>query len=199
MGFMDKLKELTQPYDDENDFFEGADPSFRPQPKSKPEQTAKQAAKSAPSTAQMFFENSFADETPVPAEDPTKKPAAPEGGGGIFGNLGFIKSGRTRTTPRERTVNFGGKDTSVLLFSPKSFDEAGELVGYMNQNLTVVMTLEGVQGDMARRLLDFLSGIAFALGGKITPVSAKTYFITPQNVDILGTQNDQPESDSHYF
>ena len=69
----------------------------------------------------------------------------------------------------------------------------------MNQNLTVVMTLEGVQGDMARRLLDFLSGIAFALGGKITPVSAKTYFITPQNVDILGTQNDQPESDSHYF
>ena len=71
-------------------------------------------------------------------------------------------------------MNFGGKDTSVILFSPKSFDEAGELVNYLNQNLTVVMTLEGVQGDMARRLLDFLSGIAFALQGKITPVSAKT-------------------------
>ncbi len=52
-------------------------------------------------------------------------------------------------------MNFGGKDTSVILFSPKSFDEAGELVNYLNQNLTVVMTLEGVQGDMARRLLDF--------------------------------------------
>ena len=52
---------------------------------------------------------------------------------------------------------------------------------------------------MARRLLDFLSGIAFALQGKITPVSAKTYFITPPNVDILGTQNDQSESAGHYF
>ena len=61
------------------------------------------------------------------------------------------------------------------------------------------MTLEGVQGDMARRLLDFLSGIAFALQGKITPVSAKTYFITPQNVDILGAQHDQNESTGNYF
>ena len=87
----------------------------------------------------------------------------------------------------------------MILFSPKSFDEAGELVNYMHRNLTVVMTLEGVQTDMARRLLDFLSGIAFALQGKITPVSAKTYFITPQNVDILGTQEQQPENAGHYF
>ena len=96
-------------------------------------------------------------------------------------------------------MNFGGKDTQVLLFSPKSFDEAGELVNYMHRNMTVVMTLEGVPTDMARRLLDFLSGIAFALQGKITPVSAKTYFITPQNVDILGTEAQQPESAGHYF
>ena len=180
MGFMDKLKELTQPYDDDEDFFEGADPSFKPQPKAKPEAPA---SKPAVSQAQKFFESSFADDTPLPAEDPTQKPAAqeaPAGGGGIFGNL-------------------GGKDTSVILFSPKSFDEAGELVNYLNQNLTVVMTLEGVQGDMARRLLDFLSGIAFALQGKITPVSAKTYFITPSNVDILGAQHDQSDSAGHYF
>ena len=47
--------------------------------------------------------------------------------------------------------------------------------------------------------VSFLSGIAFALGGKITPVSAKTYFITPQNVDVLGAQAEQPESSGHYF
>jgi cell division inhibitor SepF len=71
----------------------------------------------------------------------------------------------------------------------------------MLKNHTVVMTLEAVPTDMARRLLDFLSGIAFALQGKITPVSAKTYFITPQNVDILGVneQQSQPETSSHYF
>lgn len=179
MGFMDKLKELTQPYDDDEDFFEGADPSFKPQPKAKPEAPA---SKPAVSQAQKFFESSFADDTPLPAEDPTQKPAAqeaPAGGGGIFGNLGIKKAARPRTAPRERTVNFGGKDTSVILFSPKSFDEAGELVNYLNQNLTVVMTLEGVQGDMARRLLDFLSGHCLCPARQDYPGFGKDLFYHP--------------------
>ena len=151
MGFMDGLKKLTQPYDDDEDFFEGADQSLRPQPK--PEQ------KAAVSAAQMAFENAFADQggTPVPAEEAQpKKPA--ESSGGIFG--GFKKAAQSASRPkRERTVNFGGKDTSVLLFSPKTFDEAGELVSYLQQDMTCVMTLETVPAETARRLLDFLSGI----------------------------------------
>ena len=192
MGFMDGLKKLTQPYDDDEDFFEGADPNFRPQPKADP--------KPAVSAAQMAFESSFADTAgPAPEEDPrTQRPAQQEGGG-IFGNLGLKKGGGKPRAGRSGTVNVGGRDTSVLLFSPKSFDEAGELVGYLQQELTVVMTLESVPAETARRLLDFLSGIAYALGGKITPVSAKTYFITPQNVDVLGAQSEQPESSGHYL
>ena len=198
MGFMDGLKKLTQPYEDDEDFFEGADQSLRPQPK--PEQKAPVSA------AQMAFENAFADTggnaAPAPAEEAQpKKPA--ESGGGIFG--GFKKAAQGAGKPRrERTMNFGGRDTSVILFSPKTFDEAGELVNYLQQDMTCVMTLETVPAETARRLLDFLSGIAFAMGGKITPVSAKTYFITPQNVDIQGTQpqqqtEQQPESSGHYF
>ena len=193
MGFMDELKKLTQPYDDEEDFFEGADPSFKPQPKQKAEPKIKKPI----SAAQLAFENSFGGEaSSAPMEEAApKKPGAE---GGLFGARAQKKPPRQKA-PRQRTVNFGGRDTSVILFSPKSFDEAGELVNYMNQGLTVVMTLEGIPGETARRLLDFLSGIAFALQGKITPVSAKTYFITPQDVDILGTQPEQPESESHYF
>ena len=196
MGFMDGLKKLTQPYDDDEDFFEGSDQSLRPQPKSE--------QKAPVSAAQMAFENAFADPggTPAPAEEAQpKKPA--ESSGGIFS--GFKKAAQNASKPRrERTVNFGGRDTSVILFSPKTFDEAGELVSYLQQDMTCVMTLETVPAETARRLLDFLSGIAFALGGKITPVSAKTYFITPQNVDILGTQpqqqtQQQPENSGHYF
>ncbi len=194
MGFMDGLKKLTQPYDDDDDFFEGADLSFKPQPR--------EEQKSAVSAAQLAFENAFADNSagPAPAEEPQSPAARPASeAGGIFGNLGLKKGGKGKG--RTGSVNFGGKDASVLLFSPRSFDEAGELVNYLNQELSCVMTLEGVQPETARRLLDFLSGIAFALGGKITPVSAKTYFITPQNVDILGAQPEaqQPESSGHYF
>ena len=190
MGFMDELRKLTQPYDDEDDYYEGSDGSLREQP-----------VQASP--AQLEFERSFGAEpveTPEPAPKP-KAPKAPSEGGGLFGGLGKKNSAAAKPR-RERTVNFGGSDQQVILFSPKSFDEAGELVNYLGIGRSVVMTLEGVPNDSARRLLDFLSGITFALEGKITPISAKTYFVTPQNVNVLnpGTPaSEQPESDGQYF
>ncbi len=195
MGFMDELKKLTQPYDDEEDFFEGADDSFKPQPKVKAK--AEPKIKKPISAAQLAFESNFGDSSVSPAEDPNQVRGAQEGGG-LFGARGQKKAPKQKA-PR-RSMNLGGRDTSVILFSPQSFDEAGELVNYMQQGLTVVMTLESVPGETARRLLDFLSGIAFAMQGRITPVSAKTYFVTPQDVDILGAQPEQqPETAGHYF
>lgn len=177
MGFMDELRKLTQPYEDEDDFYEGADAAAQP---------------AAPTEAQLEFENTFGGrETPEPAAEETETPApAPqEGGGGkgIFSALGRKKPSRPRAS-RERTVEFGGTEQQVILFNPKNFDEAGDLVQHLLQGRSVVMTLEGVPTELARRLLDFLSGIAYALQGKITPISAKTYFVTPQNVDVLGAE-----------
>lgn len=222
MGFMDELKKLTQPYDDEDDFFEGADPAYKPQPKA-------QAPAQQPGQAQALFESTFAGDQagysePQQQRQPRQQAAKPKGGffqkqpfakqaapqqpqmhqtqqaapqqpdGSLFGNLGKPKQPK-----REGRVNFGGREAQVILFSPRTFDEAGDIVNHIRQNRSVVMTLEGLPSDTARRLLDFISGIAYALGGKITPVSAKTYFVTPQNVDILGAQPDQPESDGQYF
>ncbi len=177
MGFMDELRKLTQPYEDEDDFYEGADPAAQP---------------AAPSEAQLEFESAFGGhETQEPAEDEVEEtnPAPQETGKGIFSGLGRKKPPRQRSASRERTVEFGGTEQQVILFNPKSFDEAGDLVQHLLQGRSIVMTLEGVPTDLARRLLDFLSGIAYALQGKITPISAKTYFVTPQNVDILGAED----------
>ena len=187
MGFLDELKKLTQPYDDDDDFFEGASES-------------EQASASAVSAAQMQFESAFGEETPSAAEPAEQKPSRPTEGGGLFGAFGARRAQqKPRTALRERTVNFGGSDTQVILFNPKSFDEAGELVGHMLRSRSVVMTLEGLPTDSARRLLDFMSGIAFALEGKITPISAKTYFVTPRNVDVLGAQGEPAETGGEYF
>ena len=191
MGFMDELKKLTQPFDDEEDFFEGADESAK-------------ASAAAVTSAQAEFESTFGEETPK-AEEPAVKKPAKSSEGGFLGALSGAFTGKKYTPKpakaplRERTVNFGGGETPVILFSPKSFDEAGELVNHILQGRSVVMTLEGIATDNARRLLDFMSGIAFALQGKITPVSAKTYFVTPQNVDLIGTQTEQPEDSENYF
>ncbi|MBR4549356.1 MAG: cell division protein SepF [Oscillospiraceae bacterium] len=187
MSFMDELRKLTQPYDDD-DFFEDSDGSLR-----EPAQ---------PSAAQLEFETNFGSEpagTPEPAAKP--KPARQASEGGLFGGLGKKNGGKPRAQ-RERTVNFGGSDQQVILFSPKTFDEAGELVNYLGIGRSVVMTLEGVPNDSARRLLDFLSGVTFALDGKITPISAKTYFVTPKHVDVLSPgapTQEQPVSDGQYF
>ena len=187
MGFMDELRKLTQPYDEEDDFYDDADSSLRPS--------------AQPSEAQLEFENTFAAETggkPEPASTPKKPAKAQNEGGGIFGSRSSKKAARSKAH-KERTVDWGGTETQVILFNPKTFDEAGDLVNQLNQGRSVVMTLEGVPTENARRLLDFLSGIAYALQGKITPISAKTYFVTPQNVDVVGAQSDQPESDGQYL
>ena len=188
MGFLDELKKLTQPYDDDDDFFEGASES-------------EQSSAAAVSAAQQQFENVFGEES-VSAAEPAERKSAPKNpeGGGLFGGFGARRAEKKPRAPlRERTVNFGGSDTQVILFNPKTFDEAGELVGHLLRSRSVVMTLEGLPTENARRLLDFMSGIAFALQGKITPISAKTYFVTPQNVDSLGAQSETAESGGDYF
>lgn len=186
MGFLDELKKLTQPYDDDDDFYEGASESER-------------SSAAAVSAAQMQFESSFGEEPVSAPESAEQRPAPKSAEGGLFGAFGARRAqNKARQPLRERTVNFGGSDTQVILFNPKSFDEAGDLVSHLMQGRSVVMTLEGLPTDHARRLLDFMSGIAFALQGKITPVSAKTYFITPRNVDILGAQPASGNEDSGF-
>lgn len=194
MGFLDELKKLTQPYDDDEDYFEGAEVAHK---------------KETPVTpAQMAFEDTFAAEAEEEPE-PANRPETPRRAASFLDALGLGKkeaaAPRPKVAPRpvrplrERTVNFGGSDTQVILFNPKSFEEAGELVGYLQRGRSLVMTLEGQPTENARRLLDFISGITFAMDGKVTPVAGKTYFITPQNVDLVAPQDDQPESDAHYF
>ena len=185
MGFKEQMQKLLKPYDDEEeDFFEGANRAAKPQP--------------APRAADMSieFEQSFSAgdaAAPEPEETRPEKKAAPEGG--IFGGM---KKAAKPKLHRERTVDFGGQETQVILFNPKTFDEATELVNYLQARRSLVLTLENSQDD-ARRLLDFISGIAIALQSKITPISGKTYFITPQNVDVLGAQGDLSESDGQYL
>ena len=119
MGFMDELKKLTQPYDDDDDFFEGASESER-------------SSAAAVSAAQQQVESAFGEES-VSAAEPAEKKSPKRGeGGGLFGAFGARRAEKKPRAPlRERTVNFGGSDTQVILFNPKTFDEAGELVGHM--------------------------------------------------------------------
>lgn len=82
----------------------------------------------------------------------------------------------------------------VVLVKPERFENASEIADHLREKRTVVMNLESTNKDVARRLIDFLSGVAYAQDGKIRRVASATYIITPFNVDLMGDQLDDMES-----
>ena len=87
----------------------------------------------------------------------------------------------------------------VVLVKPERFENASEIADHLREKRTVVHNLESTNKDIARRLLDFLSGVAYANEGKIKKVAISTYIITPYNVDILGDLIDELENNGLYF
>lgn len=87
----------------------------------------------------------------------------------------------------------------VVLVKPERFDAASEIADHLRYKRTVVLNLETTSKDIARRLLDFLSGVAYANEGQIKKVALSTFIITPYNVDIQGDLLDELESNGMFF
>ncbi len=106
----------------------------------------------------------------------------------------------TRTYEREKTTQFpsdrksknsaGTIKTSsqlqVALVKPERFEDAPAVADHLADNRTIVLNLEAANRETQRRLLDFLSGAAYAHGGRIKRVANSTFIITPSNVDVMG-------------
>lgn len=87
----------------------------------------------------------------------------------------------------------------VVLAKPERFDDASAVADHLNERRTVVLNLESANRDVARRLVDFLSGVAYANGGQIKRVANSTFIITPYNVDVMGDLLDELESSGMFF
>lgn len=87
----------------------------------------------------------------------------------------------------------------VILVKPEQFDEASSIADHLNAKRTVVLNLESASKELSRRLLDFLSGVAYANNGQIKRVANSTFIITPYNVDIMGDLIDELENSGVYF
>ena len=158
MGFMDELKRLAHPYEDEDeDDFEGFEPAA-------PRAVERRSA--ARSSDSVF-------NTPAPEAEQRRS----------------NKVVNIHTTTQ----------LQVVLVKPERFENASEIADHLREKRTVVLNLESTNKEIARRLLDFLSGVAYANEGKIKKVAISTYIITPYNVDILGDLIDELENNGLYF
>lgn len=87
----------------------------------------------------------------------------------------------------------------VVLVKPERFEEARPIADHLNSKHTVVINLESTNKELSRRLVDFLSGVAYANNGQIKKVANNTYIITPYNVNIMGDLLDELENNGVFF
>lgn len=87
----------------------------------------------------------------------------------------------------------------VVLVKPERFEDASAIADQLNDKRTVVLNLESTSKEVSRRLIDFLSGVAYANNGQIKRVATSTFIITPFNVDIMGDLLDELENNGVFF
>ena len=90
-------------------------------------------------------------------------------------------------------------NVTLKVVKPTAYSDGPDIADKLMDGSTVVLNLESCNKEIARRLLDFLSGVTYANEGKIKKVAISTFIITPYNVDILGDLIDELENNGLYF
>lgn len=117
----------------------------------------------------------------------------------------FSKNEREEPSPakepaKNKVVNINATtQLKVVLVKPEHFEDASAVADHLNAKRTVVLNLESTPKDVSRRLIDFLSGVAYANNGQIKRVANSTFIITPYNVDVMGDLLDELENNGVFF
>lgn len=97
-----------------------------------------------------------------------------------------VKSKPQKVTPIRQSGRKQGSGMEVCVIKPTSFDDSREITETLLSNRTVVLNFEGLDVDVAQRIIDFVSGSCFAIGGNLQKVSGFIFLVTPRNVEISG-------------
>lgn len=96
-----------------------------------------------------------------------------------------------------QVVSMGNKQ-EVVLFHPVNFNDTSKAADHLRSKKAVIVNMENVDKAMARRVVDFLSGCAYAVDGKVKKVAQSTYLFCPHNMDVVGDlENIQNEVESY--
>ena len=173
MGLLDEFKRLAHPYEDEEE--DDYDEYDAPAPR-----------------AERQDRSDRSDRADRAAERAERR----ERTGSLYSSAPMLEEERRNN----KVVNIrAATQLQVVLVKPEKFEDASSIADHLREKRTVVLNLESTNKEIARRLLDFLSGVAYANEGKIKKVAISTYIITPYNVDILGDLIDELENNGMYF
>ena len=173
MGLLDEFKRLAHPYEDEEE--DDYDEYDAPAPRSERQDRSDRSDR---------------------ADRAAERAERRERTGSLYSSSALMDAERRSN----KVVNIrAATQLQVVLVKPEKFEDASSIADHLREKRTVVLNLESTNKEIARRLLDFLSGVAYANEGKIKKVAISTYIITPYNVDILGDLIDELENNGMYF
>ena len=191
MSFWDSVKKFAQPYaDEEYDDYEDEDVDGYEE-----EEQAPRGGRRQPNFG------TAAAEPQQPAEEyaaPGGYNAAP---GGYSSTSGYSAAPEQRATGFNGTVlNMNTNKQEVVLYHAKAFDDAAKAADELMGKRAVILNMENVDKAMTRRVVDFLSGCVYALGGKVKKVAQCTYLFCPHGMDIVGDlENRKTETTESYI
>jgi cell division inhibitor SepF len=92
---------------------------------------------------------------------------------------------RRRMAPAPlQPVGNGGANVQVHLVTPGSFNDAQEVADHFKDSVPVILNLQSTDSELAKRLIDFASGLTYALDGGMQKIAEKTFLLTPRNVEV---------------
>ena len=181
MGFLDALKSLTRPYDEDVEFFD------------EEEELLYDEEAPAKSDNDSFFGSDTPEYDAPEAETPAPAPAP---------RASFIPRRQRDAEPRGTRMppasNSGGN--KIVFVKPERYEDTKAIYDHLRSRRIVLMSLDETNKEIARRILDFMAGAVYASGGKIARVSFGTYIITPKDVDMQGSDMmDDLETSGMFF
>lgn len=95
------------------------------------------------------------------------------------------------TTKEEFHSNNGMAGSRMMLLEPRAYSESQQIADYLKNRSAVVVNLKRVTPDQAKRIIDFLSGTIYAIGGQLQKLGGGIFLATPNNYNIEGTITDE--------
>ena len=89
--------------------------------------------------------------------------------------------------------DIANKSGKMILLEPRAFSESQQIADHLKKRNTVVVNMKRVTPDQAKRIIDFLSGTVYAIGGDLQKIGGGIFLCTPKNVNVEGAISDDED------
>ena len=90
-----------------------------------------------------------------------------------------------------------GATGKMILVAPRAYSESQEIADHLKSRNSVVVNFKRVTNDQAKRIIDFLSGTLYAIGGDLQKIGEGIYLCTPKNIDVQGEITEESNEDEN--